>query len=77
MPTYDFKNTDTNEVFEKFMSISQLEIYLEEHPNIIRHHESTSAALISGVDQKPSQGFRDILKQVKGRSGRNNTVNTF
>lgn len=77
MPTYTFKNTETDEVFEEFMSMSALDEYLEKNPHIIRHHEGSAAALVSGVDQKPAQGFRDILKVIKGRSGRNNTINTF
>jgi hypothetical protein len=76
MPTYTFKNTETEEIFDSFMSMSALDTYLEENPNIIRHHEATPA-VVSGTSQKPAQGFRDILKVIKGRSGKNNTVNTF
>jgi hypothetical protein len=76
MPTYTFKNTETEEIFDSFMSMSALDTYLEENPHIIRHHEATPA-VVSGLSQKPAQGFRDILKVIKGRSGKNNTVNTF
>ena len=34
MPLYDFRNKDTGEVFEKFMSISAKEEYLKENPNM-------------------------------------------
>lgn len=76
MPTYTFKNTETDEIFDEFMSMSALDEYLEKNPHVIRYHEATPA-LISGVDQKPAQGFRDILKVIKGRSGSKNTINTF
>jgi hypothetical protein len=77
MPTYEFKNTETDEVFEKFMSMSSLDTYLEENPHIIRHHQGSTPPLVSGNAPKPADGFRDILKVIKGRSGKNNTVNTF
>ena len=34
MPTYDFKNEETGETFEKIMSISAKEEYLKENPHI-------------------------------------------
>lgn len=76
MPSYTFKNTDTGEVFEEFMSISAMEKYLAENQNIIRHHEGTPA-IVSGLNAKPAQGFRDILNVVHKRAGRNSKVNTW
>ena len=35
MPTYDFENTKTGEVFEKFISISDKEKYLKDNPDIV------------------------------------------
>lgn len=41
MPNYEFKNTDTGEIFEKKMSYTELDQYLLNHPNHIRHHSGT------------------------------------
>ena len=34
MPTYRFVNNETGEEYEDFMSISALETYLSENPNV-------------------------------------------
>ena len=34
MPVYIFKNNKTNEVYEKFLSMSEREGYLEDNPDI-------------------------------------------
>ena len=34
MPTYEFKNTETDEVFEKFMKYEEKVKYLEDNPHI-------------------------------------------
>ena len=41
MPNYEFKNTETGEVFEKQMRISELDQYLIDNPTYIRHHSGT------------------------------------
>lgn len=41
MPNYEFKNTDTGEIFEKKMSYTELDQYLLNNPNHIRHHSGT------------------------------------
>ena len=61
----DFKNKDTDEVFEKFMSISSKEAYLKENPNI----EAVLGmnALIDPVRlgiRKPDNGFKEVLQRI-------------
>ena len=34
MPTYRFENTETGEIFEKWMLIAEKEPYLKENPNL-------------------------------------------
>ena len=34
MPTYRFENTDTGEIFEKWMLMADKEPYLKENPNL-------------------------------------------
>lgn len=40
MPTYEFKNTTTGEIFEEIMSYSSKVEYLKENPNIHSHFSS-------------------------------------
>jgi hypothetical protein len=36
MPTYLFQDKDTGDKFEQFLSISELDEFLENHPNLIQ-----------------------------------------
>jgi hypothetical protein len=77
MPRYTFVNTKTDEVFDEFMTISQMETYLEENTHI--RQKIGAPLIVSGVSSgknKPDSGFRDILKTIKKRHPRS-TVNTF
>lgn len=80
MPTYAFQNLKTGEEFEDFMSISQLETYLSENPDIVQLVNG-APALGSGRGQgKPDQGFRDLLKDMKKKHSKGitrSTINTF
>lgn len=65
MPLYDFKNTQTGEVFEKMMSISAKEEYLKENPHI----EPVLGAnmLIDPVRlgvRKTDAGFKEVLQRI-------------
>lgn len=80
MPTYSFRDKNTNETFDRIMSYSQKLEFLEENP----HLESiiTSAPTIGDPVRlglkKPDQGFRDVLKNIKtNKSYSNNKINDF
>lgn len=65
MPIYEFRRKDTGEVFEKIMSISSKQEYLEANPNI----EAVLSAppLIDPVRlgiRKPDQGFKEVLQRI-------------
>lgn len=65
MPLYDFRNKETGEVFEKFMSISAKEDYLKDNPNI----ESMLGmnALIDPVRlgvRRADNGFKEVLQRI-------------
>lgn len=64
MPTYDFYNHETGEMFEKFMSISAREEYLKENPHIEQMLGAT--ATVSGVSivGKIPDGFKEVLAKV-------------
>lgn len=66
MPLYEFRNTETNEVFEKSLTVSDREIYLQENPHIKQIHTSGINAVSSvGIKNKVPDGFRDVLKNIK------------
>jgi len=66
MPTYDFINKETKEVFTKLMKISDMEQYLQDNPLVEIYH-GQMAALMDPVRlgvRKPDQGFREVLQRV-------------
>ena len=79
MPTYNFLNNDTGEEFSEFMSISSLDDYLKSNPNITQL-VNEAPGLVSGVNKKPDQGFRDLLKDIKKNNSKGfqkSSINTF
>lgn len=68
MPTFTFKNTKTNEVFEEFMSGEKKEQYLKDNPHIVQEIFHGMAAqgdpFRLGV-RKPDDNFKDVLKHIK------------
>jgi hypothetical protein len=79
MPTYNFLNKETNEEFSEFMSISAVDDYLKENPHI-EQLVNGSPMIVSGVPQKPDNGFRDLLKSIKKSNDKGfqrSSVNTF
>jgi hypothetical protein len=63
MPTYTFKNNDTDEVFDRFISIADRDIFLLENLHITQIIGAPK--IISGRgDMKTSDGFKDVLRKV-------------
>ena len=76
MPTYDFENKKTGEVFEKIMTIAGKEQYLKDNPDI--QQLLGMPKIVSGVDglRKTDDSFRDILRNIdKKHKSRKNTMN--
>jgi hypothetical protein len=76
MPTYSMKNTETDETFEIILKYSDLEIYLNDNPNIkqiFTRFPGTVDPVNVGI-RKTDEGFRDALREVKN-SHRKNTIN--
>lgn len=82
MPTYDFRNNDTQEEFTKLMSIAAKADYLAANPHIsqiITGFLGIGDPVRLGL-KKPDSEFRDVLKNIKSnsRSIKNkNTINDF
>lgn len=77
MPTYCFKNKQTGEVHEKFMSLREREQYLASNADL--ETVLGAPALIDPAHLgrlKPDEGFRDVLRNIKSKHVRSN-INTF
>ena len=60
MPIYIFKNTKTNEVEEKFLSMSEREEYLKDNPDI--KQVPTPINIVGGI--KTDNGFNEVLSKI-------------
>jgi hypothetical protein len=70
MPIYEFKNTITNEVFEKHMSYNDKELFLSENGNI-KSHFSKFPGLCDPVRlgvTKPNEGWKEVLQKINERT---------
>lgn len=80
MPTYKFINNETGEEFEDFMSISALDVYLNENPHLTQLVNGAPMISSGRGLGKPDQGFRDLLKDMKKKHSKGitrSTINTF
>lgn len=80
MPTYRFLNNETGEEYENFMSISELDAYLQENPHITQLVNGAPMIHSGRGMGKPDQGFRDLLKHMKKGNQKGisrSTINTF
>ena len=67
MPTYVFRDTNTEEVFEHFMSMSELDTFIENNPHL--QQVPTAPAIVDpiniGVTKPPSDFQRHVLGRIK------------
>ena len=66
MPTYDFINTETDEVEEHFMTISAKENYLKDNPHMKQHYTKVPG-IVSGTisaGNVDNHGFKEVLQKV-------------
>jgi hypothetical protein len=80
MPTYRFLNNETGEEFENFMSISALDEYLKQNPNLLQLVNGAPMISSGRGMGKPDQGFRDLLNNIKKKNSgglSKSTINTF
>ena len=80
MPTYSFRDKNTEEVFDKMMRISERDQYLADNPHLETVITAPGVNRESASRQKPDQGFRDVLKEIKRKTNKvwtPSTINTF
>lgn len=66
MPTYDIRNTETDEVKEVFMTISEKEKYLKDNPHMKQTYTKV-ASIVSGTisaGNVDNHGFKEVLQKV-------------
>jgi len=76
MPLYDFINSETGEMFEEMMSISESDKFLEDNPHIRKYFGSNSINFMDEYSlgrRKPTTAFFDRLDTIK----KNNPGNTM
>jgi hypothetical protein len=70
MPTYKFKDTNSNQEFEKFMSISAREPFLKDNPHLeqmIAGVPMIGDPVNMGVTKRDS-GFKEVLQKIHERT---------
>jgi hypothetical protein len=70
MPTYTFKNKETGETFDQFMTIASREQFLKENPNletIISGAPMMMDPVRAGV-RKVDNGFKEVLQKIHSRT---------
>jgi hypothetical protein len=72
MPTYTYRNAETDEQFDKTMSISEMEQFESENPNLQRIYNPIALVDPAGIGvQKPPSDFsKYVLGKVKERHPR-------
>tara|TARA_B100000927_G_C16186961_1_gene357755 strand:- start:61 stop:306 length:246 start_codon:yes stop_codon:yes gene_type:complete len=67
MPTYEFKNTETGEVFEKIMKYDDKVKFLEENPNIQSYYSKLNIDYDGGgsVLSKAGSGWKEVQDRIK------------
>ena len=73
MPTYTFRNTETEEIFHKIMSWNSREEYLKENPNleVIMGAPAMGDSVRLGI-RKPDQGFNEVLSKIHAANYKSN-----
>ena len=63
MPIYIFKDKKTNETYEKFLSMSEREKYLNDNPEVIQ--VPTVPNIVGGVGGiRNDDGFKEVLSKI-------------
>ena len=73
MPTYQFRNKSTGEVFDKLMSWNDRQVYLEENPDleVIMGSPAMGDSVRLGI-RRPDDGFREVLSKISSANYKSN-----
>lgn len=72
MPLYDFVDTDTGEVFELMLKISEKDEFLKANPNL--KQKVGAPMIVGGVDglRKVDDGFNEVLQKIGEQNPQSN-----
>ena len=67
MPTYEFKNKDTGEVFEKIMSYDSKVEYLKDNTHIQSHYSTLNIDHDGGksILSRAGSGWKEVQDRIK------------
>lgn len=65
MPTYVYRNLQTEEIEEHFMKMSEKDAFEKANPEF--ELVLGTPGFVRGVATKPDSGFRDVLHKIKDR----------
>ncbi len=74
MPTYTFRNKETNDIHDKFLNISAKDSYLEANPNletIITSAPPIGDSVRLGL-RKPDSSFNEVLHKIASNNYKSN-----
>lgn len=75
MPSYTFRNKQTGEIQDKFVSISARDQLVEQGEwEQIHTACPMTVTHVDGILSKTDDNWRDLLKTIKKNSGRGNTI---
>lgn len=65
MPTYNFENTETGEITQEIMKISERDTYLENNPNLKPIMLAAPGTVKATGDRtKAPNGFKEVLSKI-------------
>ena len=79
MPTYMFRNSETGDIFEKNMKMSELDQYKLDNPTHERYYDGVAAMIGDPVRlgvTKMDSGFKEVLQKVNERNPLNDLRKT-
>jgi hypothetical protein len=65
MPTYTFRDTNTGEVFDKWMYMAERQPFLEANPNLVQMPSMPNVVSGVGTDSKIDGGFKEVMNKVQ------------
>ena len=67
MPTYEFRNKKTGEVFEKFFSYDNKVKFLEQNPDVVSHYTTLNIDHDGGksVLTRAGSGWKEVQDRIK------------
>jgi hypothetical protein len=75
MPTYDFLNTQTGDIEEHFLSLSQREQFLKDNPHMQQMIGATATVSGVSITGKVPDGFKEVLAKVSENHKQSSVAN--